>query len=269
MKITPFYDEKTATFTYLIIDEISYQCAVIDPVLNYDLETKQITYESIERLLSVIEEKKLTLTWILETHIHADHLTGAYYLQKKAGGKIGIGENVVEVYQHWQPLFNQEIPKPGMVFDKLLKEGELLFIGSLSLKVLKTPGHTPSCVSYQVQNNIFIGDTLFMPDLGTARVDFPGGSAAILYDSIQRLYALDDYIRLYVGHDYPKPGTRPTAHVSVHRQKNNNVMLNKETSLEQYIEKRSARDAVLSEPKLLRQSLKANLLAGNVSEQDF
>lgn len=264
MKIKNFFDTKTSTFTYVIIDEQSKACAVIDPVLDLDLAASTVSTESINLVSHFLNENNLTLEWILETHIHADHLSGASLLKQRFGGQIGIGVGVIDVYKQWNPNFKGEIPSPTNCFDRLFKEGDNFSIGELIVNVIETPGHTPACVSYYINDSIFVGDTLFMPHLGTARVDFPGGSAKLLFNSIQKIFSLPDDTRVFVGHDYPKAGSKASCETPLSGQKEKNMMLNASTSLEDYITKREARDKTLGLPKLITPALQINLRAGQL-----
>ncbi|MBM5782814.1 MAG: MBL fold metallo-hydrolase, partial [Pelagibacterales bacterium] len=194
MKIHNFYDKETATFTYIVIDESSKKCAVIDSVLNYDIFSGKTNNASADLVINYIKENDLELEWILETHIHADHLTAASYIKEKLGGKIAIGSSITKVLEFWVPFFNtsHDTPTDGSQFDKLFDDGEKFFIGSLEVKVIHTPGHTPACVSYLVGDSIFSGDAIFTPQIGTARTDFPGGSAKTLYGSIKKILNLSE-----------------------------------------------------------------------------
>lgn len=208
MKIEPFFHEATATFTYIVTDETSNICAIIDPVLDFDLHTGRVETHSADQIINHIKANNLTVEWILETHAHADHLTAAYYLKQNLGGKIGIGEHILQVIKHWVPLFNtaDNTPLDGTQFDHLFRQHEIFTIGQITVKVLYTPGHTPACVSYFMDDAVFVGDTIFMPYVGTARTDFPDGSAEALYESIQTIMALPDDTRIFTCHDYPPAG---------------------------------------------------------------
>lgn len=264
MNLHHFFDKKTATFTYIIIDPITHLCAVIDPILNYDKETGTITNDSIDEVESYIKQHALTLEWILETHAHADHLTGAAELQKRLGGKIAIHKDITLVQKHWAPMFpeTKDIPTDGSQFDVLFNDNETFNIGMLNVKVMHTPGHTPACSTYKIGNCLFVGDTIFMPYVGTARTDFPGGSAATLYDSIQKLLALPGDTNIYVGHDYPLEGNQERCQCTVSEQLNSNILINKNVSKEAFIKARNARDENKAPPALLNQSLRVNICAG-------
>lgn len=264
MLIDAFFDKDTATFSYLLIDETTGQCAIIDPVLHYDPVTGRVSTAAADRLISVIKNKGLTLAWIFETHIHADHLTAAVYLKENLGGQIGVGIHILDVLQHWVPLFNaeQDTPLDGSQFDRLFADNETFTLGSLSITVMHTPGHTPACVSYVVGDAVFVGDTIFMPHLGTARTDFPGGDATTLYRSIHKLYQLPDATRVFVGHDYPEVGQEAAWQTTIAAQKLNNIMIREEIAEETYVKARQQRDLTLGVPRLLLPSLQVNLRAG-------
>ena len=252
MKIKSFFDSATATFTYVLVDELTRHCAVIDPVLDFDFSSGKTDLHSLEPVIHYIETEKLQLKWILETHAHADHLSGAEFLKQKLGGKIAIGEHIVEVLKFWVPLFNNgaNTPLDGSQFDRLLVEGEVLALGTLKIKVMHTPGHTPACCTYVVEDAAFVGDTLFMPYVGTARTDFPGGSAAALYHSIQRILSLPDETRLFTCHDYPPAGQKEASISTVAEQKKGNVMAHEGVSESEYVSLRNAKDKGKAVPKL-------------------
>lgn len=263
--VKSFFDIETATFSYIVSDPSTKKCAVIDPVLNFDLASGKTSTTAIELLIEYIRRQELTLDWILETHAHADHLTGAHVLKERLGGKIGIGANITEVLGLGLKLFNDTaIAQDGSQFDVLFKEGHSFNIGSVEVKVLHTPGHTPACICYLIEDAIFVGDTIFMPHLGTARTDFPGGSAEQLYDSIQKILSLANQTRIFVGHDYPAKGIEPSAVTTVEAQKAQNIMINQSISKADFIAKRNQRDASLAVPKLLLPALQVNLRAGQL-----
>lgn len=264
MKIETFYDIDTATFTYLIIDESTKKCAVIDSVLDYDQFAGKSQTISADKVIEYIHKHDLSNEWILETHVHADHITAAHYLQSKIGGKIGIGAGIKTVLEMWVPVFEIENDTPlnGDQYDALFAEGDTFNIGSLTVTVWHTPGHTPACASYLVNNSIFVGDTMFAPHLGTARCDFPGGSAAQLFSTIQRFFTLSDDTQVYLGHDYPSEGSEPLSCITIGQAKQDNVQIKLDTKLEEYVARREARDAILPVPKLLLPALQANLRNG-------
>lgn len=263
MNIEAFFDNTTATITYIISDPETKACAIIDPVYDFNAETGQLSTSSPDKLISYIKTHSLTLQWILETHIHADHLTAARYLKEKLGGTIAIGEHIVDVLAYWVPTLQlNDAPKDGSQFDALLKDGDRFKIGNLNVEVIHTPGHTPDSVSYHIEDCIFVGDSLFMPYVGTARTDFPGGGAAILYQSIQKILALSDDTRIYTGHDYPPDGQAPAFMSTVAEQKNKNIMVNEKVDATQFIEARNKRDYNKPAPKLAKHSIPFNLRAG-------
>jgi glyoxylase-like metal-dependent hydrolase (beta-lactamase superfamily II) len=264
MKVKDFFHESTGTFTYVVSDPETGKCAVIDAVLDYDQYSGVSSTETADKVIEYIKNEGLENEWILETHIHADHISAASYLQNKIGGKTAIGSGIKDVLKTWVPIFNSsaDTPTDSSQFDKTLSDNETFKIGNIEVKTLHTPGHTPACVSYQMEDSVFVGDTIFAPNLGTARVDFPGGDAATLYNSIQRLYQLPDETVLYLCHDYPAKGKDPTSSVNIADQKQNNIMLDGTTSLQDFVKKREARDKTLSVPKLLLPSIQANLRKG-------
>lgn len=266
MHIEVFYDQATAAFTYVVSDESSKHCAIIDSVHDYDMYSGQLSSRSSQRVIEYITKNKLQVEWILETHVHADHLTAASYLKEKLGGKIGIGADIKKVLSYWIPVFNNgsDTPADGSQFDVLFTDGMQFKIGNLDVTVMYTPGHTPDSVSYRIQDAVFVGDTLFMPKLGTARADFPGGGAAILYQSIQKLYTLPDNTRIFVCHDYPPAGQQATCESSVGEQKKKNVFINESVTEQDFIATRNKRDSTLTVPKLLLPSIQTNLRAGKL-----
>jgi len=232
--IRAFFDEPTNTVSYLVWDEASKQGAVVDPVLDFDPRSGKADVKSADAILAAAKAEGIDIAWVLETHAHADHLSGAPYIKLKTGARVGIGEHIRDVQRIFRPVFNAtDVSGDGSEFDHLFKDGERLAIGTLEGEVIYTPGHTPACVSYRIGDAVFVGDTLFMPDYGSARCDFPGGSAAILYDSIQRLYALPDETRLCMCHDY-RPGGRPLAHqTTVADQKRSNIQIRAGTTCDE------------------------------------
>ena len=264
IEIKTFFDNETGTMTYVVYDKSTQKAVVIDSVLNFDISSGSVEYRSANLVIDYIISNKLELEWIFETHIHADHITASDYIKNKLGGKIAIGENIIGVLDYWVPLLNlsQDTSIDGSQFDVLLKDGDVLSLGASTIKVIFTPGHTPACVSYLIDSAIFVGDTIFMPDIGTARTDFPGASSAILYQSIHKLFALDDDVQIFVGHDYPPVGRDPESHVTVGAQKNHNILVHKGITQIEYIESRTKRDYKKPVPKLLYPALQVNLRAG-------
>lgn len=264
--VESFYDNQTSTFTHVVVDENTKQCAVIDSVLDYDQDAAKFSTTNADKVIAYIKGKGLTNQWLLETHIHADHITGAFYLKQHIGGKTAIGTGIKKVLETWVPLFETEgdTPLTGDQFDQLFADGDTFDIGSLKVRVMHTPGHTPACATYVVEDEIaFVGDTIFNPNLGTARCDFPGGSAHDLYQSIQKLYALGDDVVLYLCHDYPKGDDKPLVKISVADQKKMNIMLDGQTPEADYINRREARDKTLAVPKLLLPSIQTNMRLGS------
>ncbi len=265
MQVKTFFDEQTSTFTYVVIDVATKRCAVIDSVLDYDQDAAKFSTEGLDKVIAFINNAGLTNEWILETHIHADHITGAFYLKQHIGGKTAIDTGIKQVLAMWVPLFNltNEIPISGEQFDHLFADGDQFKIGNLTAEVLHTPGHTPACSTYHIENAVFVGDTVFAPELGTARVDFPGGDAQDLYNSIQRIYTLPDETLMYLCHDYPPEGQEPTSQTTIGQQKSNNKMLNQHTTLTEYVTARVARDKTLGVPKLILPSIQTNMRLGS------
>ena len=264
--IQPFFDEQTNTVTYLVADPSSRDAAVIDPVLDYDHRSGRAGIDSAERVLARAKADGFRITWILETHAHADHLSAAPYLKQRTGASIGIGEHIREVQHIFRPVFNlTDVSGDGSEFDRLFRDGERLEIGSLEVEVIHTPGHTPACVSYRVGDAVFVGDTLFMPDYGTARADFPGGDAAKLYRSIQRLLALPPDTRLFMCHDYKAPSRDHYAwETTVAEERAHNVHVGAGVSEQEFVTMRRARDATLPAPVLLLPSIQVNVRAGHL-----
>ncbi len=263
-QIQAFFDEATNTVTYLVADPASRQAAVIDPVLDYDHRSGKVSTTAADQLLAAVAAQGLAVTWILETHAHADHLSAAPYLKARTGARVAIGEHIREVQTLFRPVFNlHDVSGDGAEFDRLLRDGETLAIGDLQVEVLHTPGHTPACVSYRIGDAVFVGDTLFMPDYGTARADFPGGSAQALYQSIQKLLALPPQTRLFMCHDYKAPGRDHFAwEATVAEQRAHNVHVHDGVSADDFVALRQRRDASLAAPTLLLPSIQVNIRAG-------
>ncbi len=264
--IKAFFDQGTWTFTYVVYEKPNTPCVVIDSVLNYDAKSGRTSTTSADEVITFIRDQGLQLQWILETHAHADHLSAAPYIQKKLGGKIAIGSQIPEVQKVFKGLFNlePEFKVDGSQFDELIIEGRDLQFGNLSIHPLFVPGHTPACMAYVIGDAIFVGDTLFMPDVGTARCDFPGGSANNLYTSIQKILSYPDNTRLLMCHDYP-PSDRPVAYEStVAQQKKENIHIHDGITEEQFVEMRTKRDQTLQMPVLLLPSIQINVRAGHL-----
>ena len=262
--IQAFFDEPTNTISYLVADPSSKKAAVIDPVLDYDHNAGEVDTRSVEAMLKAASDAGYTIEWALETHAHADHLSGSPYIKAKTGAKIGIGEHIKDVQRIFRPVFNITDLKPdGGDFDHLFANGEHFKIGELEVEVLYTPGHTPADISYKIGDAVFVGDTLFMPDFGTARADFPGGDAHELFHSIRKLLALPPETRLFMCHDYKAPGRDTYAwETTVKEQRENNVHVKEGVSEEAFVALRTARDAKLAAPRLLLPSIQVNIRAG-------
>jgi glyoxylase-like metal-dependent hydrolase (beta-lactamase superfamily II) len=267
MQIRPFFDHQTSTLTYLIWDPQSKDAVVIDPVLDYDPLASQTSTESAEQLCAAIRELGVQLRWVLETHAHADHLSSSQLLAARFGVPIAIGRRITEVQQTFAHIFDlgDDFATDGSQFDRLLDDGELLEAGSLRIEVIATAGHTPACLSYKIEDAVFTGDALFMHDYGTGRCDFPRGSAADLYDSVhERLYALPDKTRVFVGHDYQPGGREPRWETTIGQSKAHNPQLRAETSKQAFVEFRQKRDATLAQPRLIYPSVQVNIDAGRL-----
>lgn len=269
--VKAFFDEATNTVSYVLRDPESRACAVIDSVLDFDHASGRTNTQSADEIIAWIQGEELDCVWILESHVHADHLSAAPYLQERLGGKIGIGANITIVQDTFGKVFNEgtEFQRDGSQFDALFQEGDSLQIGALQGKVLHTPGHTPACLTYVIGDAAFVGDTLFMPDFGTARCDFPGGSSEVLYQSIQKILSLPDETRIFVGHDYKAPGRDEYAwETTVGEQKALNVHIGEGRPMSEFTKMRDARDATLGMPRLILPSLQVNMRAGQMPEPD-
>ena len=269
--ITAFFDKATNTISYIVCDPNGSACAVIDSVLDFDFASGRTDTRSADKLINFIKENKLDVQWLLESHVHADHLSAAPYIQMEVGGKIGIGSHITDVQETFGKIFNEgtEFQRDGSQFDKLFVEGDTFHIGQLRVDVLHTPGHTPACMTYIIGDAAFVGDTLFMPDFGTARCDFPGGSSENLFSSIQKILSLPDATRIFVGHDYKAPGREHYAwETTVGEQKKKNIHIKSGKSKEDFVKLRDERDAKLAMPKLIVPSLQINMRAGNMPEPD-
>ena len=263
--VKAFFDPGTWTFTYVVYEKPNTPCVVIDSVLNYDPKSGRTNTKSADEVIAFIKEQGLSLEWILETHAHADHLSAAPYIQKQLGGKIAIGSHIQDVQKVFKEIFNlePEFAVNGSQFDFLIEEGKEIHVGNLMIKPLFVPGHTPACMAYEIGDAIFVGDTLFMPDVGTARCDFPGGSAKTLYQSVKKILSYPDNTRLFMCHDYP-PNNRPIAYESsVGEEKEKNIHIHEGVSEEQFIEMRTKRDKTLEMPVLILPSIQLNIRAGH------
>jgi glyoxylase-like metal-dependent hydrolase (beta-lactamase superfamily II) len=262
--IQGFFDPQTATVTYLVGDPQTGSAAIIDPVLDFEPKAARLTTGSIDAVLKAAEARGLKVVWVLDTHAHADHLSALDYVRRRTGAKAGIGARIVEVQTRFRPLFNaQDMTPDGGVFDALFDDGDVFEIGALKARVLHTPGHTPACVTYVIDDAAFVGDTMFMPDYGTARADFPGGDAHTLYRSIRRILDLPSETRVFVGHDYqPASRAEPAWESSVAAQRGGNVHVHDAVSEDAFVTMRRARDATLAAPTLILPSLQVNIRAG-------
>jgi glyoxylase-like metal-dependent hydrolase (beta-lactamase superfamily II) len=270
MQIEPFFDPDTWTISYIVMDAATKQCALVDSVLDYDPKSGRTSHANADRLIARVRELGASVQWILETHVHADHLSAAAYLKQHLGGQLAIGQNITVIQRVFGDLFNlePEFARDGSQFDQLLTDGQQFSIGNLQARVMHTPGHTPACMSYVITDGndtaALVGDTLFMPDYGTARCDFPGGDARTLYRSINKLLSLPPETRLYMCHDY-LPGGRPMAHVcTVADQRANNIHVRDGIGVEEFVAMRTARDATLSMPVLILPSVQVNMRAGQL-----
>ncbi|MBD3763257.1 MAG: MBL fold metallo-hydrolase [Rhodobacterales bacterium] len=265
--VKAFFDEATFTVSYVVKDPASAACAIVDSVLDFDYASGRTDTKSADAVIAWVRDHGLTVEWILETHVHADHLSAAPYIQERLGGKIGIGDRITVVQNTFGKIFNEgtEFQRDGSQFDRLFKEGDSFAVGNLQGHVLHTPGHTPACLTYVIGEAAFVGDTLFMPDFGTARCDFPGGSAEMLFDSIQKILALPDETRIFTAHDYKAPGRDVYAWEStVGEQKAKNIHVGAGKDKDAFVKMRTERDAKLAMPRLIVPSLQVNMRAGHM-----
>ncbi len=266
-EVTSFFDEATNTVSYVVKDPAGRSCAIIDSVLDFDYASGHTDTRSADAVIDFVTREGLEVEWIIETHVHADHLSAAPYLQEKLGGKTGIGKNITIVQDTFGKVFNAgtEFQRDGSQFDALFEEGDSFHIGQMRGDVLHTPGHTPACMTYVIGDAAFVGDTIFMPDFGTARCDFPGGSAEQMYDSVQKILSLPDETRIFVCHDYKAPGRDEYAWEStVGEQKAQNVHVGAGKTKDDFVRMRTERDATLGMPKLIIPSLQVNMRAGDM-----
>ncbi|MDE2446090.1 MAG: MBL fold metallo-hydrolase [Alphaproteobacteria bacterium] len=269
--IEAFFDGPTNTVSYLVADAETRKAVVIDPVLDYDHKSGEARVASADQILRKAAEARFSIEMVLETHVHADHLSGAPYIKVKTGARVAIGEHIKDVQHIFRPIFDaQDVSGTGSEFDLLLKDGDVLALGGLKIEVIATPGHTPACISFKIGDVVFVGDTLFMPDYGTARADFPGGNARQLYRSIQRLLALPAETRLFMCHDYlPKNGRDHFVwETTVAEQRAANIHVHQGVSEDDYVAMREARDKTLSAPVLLLPSIQVNMRAGKLPPAD-
>ncbi|HEX2841854.1 MBL fold metallo-hydrolase [Hyphomicrobium sp.] len=269
-EVTAFFDPSTNTVSYIVKDPNSNACAIIDSVMDLDYAGGRISYESADKLIAFVEARGLRVVWLIETHAHADHLSAAPYIQGKVGGKLGIGENIKIVQDVFGKVFNEgtEFQRDGSQFDRLFKDGDTYQIGGLTAFVMLTPGHTPACMTHVIGDAAFVGDTLFMPDGGTARADFPGGDAHALFRSIKRVLALPPETRLFMCHDYGPGGRDIKWETTVAEERAHNIHVRDGVSEEEFVKMRTARDATLDLPKLIIPSIQVNMRGGNLPEPD-
>lgn len=276
-QITPdvrgFFDPVTATWTYVVWADGSAdkRCAIIDSVLDYDIHSGRTTTTSADKVIDFVREKGLSVEWILETHVHADHLTASQYLKEKLGGKTGISHHILKVLETWQPIFHNETDTPldGRQFDHLFADDEHFMVGTTAAQIVHTPGHTPADTTYIIGDSVFVGDAMFLPDVGTGRCDFPGGDAGQSYDSAQKLFALPEHYKMYVGHDYPPANGSRTEQcmATIGEQKAANMRVHSGILRQAYIDKRTSDDHGKAVPKLLLPSLQVNLRAGDLGQK--
>lgn len=266
-----FFDPVTATWSYVVYQEggTDKRCAVIDTVLDYDIHAGRTKTTSADRVIDFVRKKGLEVEWILETHIHADHLTGSAYVKKILGGKTAISKHILKVLETWEPIFHNESDTPlnGYQFDHTFENDEVFSVGSFEAKIIHTPGHTPADTTYIIGDAVFVGDAMFLPDVGTGRCDFPGGNADDSYDSSRKLFTLPDDFRMYVGHDYPPNDSRdPQCMATIKEQKLNNVRVHEGVTKDEYVTKRNKDDDGKEVPKLLLPSIQVNLRAGTFGD---
>jgi len=264
-EVFPFFEEDSNTFSYIVKDPSSDACAIVDSVLDFDYASGQVSYDSADKIITCIKKNKLKLVYLIETHVHADHLSAAPYIQSILGGKIGISKEIIVVQNEFGKLFNEgtEFERDGSQFDVLFDDEQTYKVGALECRAIHTPGHTPACMAHLIGDAVFVGDTLFMPDGGTARADFPGGDAQILYRSIQKLLSLADETRMFVCHDYQPNGRELEYQTTVLNQKKSNIHVNESMSESSFVEMREKRDRTLGMPRLIFPSLQANMRAGH------
>ncbi|MEM7299666.1 MAG: MBL fold metallo-hydrolase [Pseudomonadota bacterium] len=268
--VNAFFDDDSNTISYVVTDPETKACAAIDTVLDFDYASGRIAYDSADEIISYIKSEGLKLEWLIETHVHADHLSAAPYIQDKLGGKIGVGEKIILIQETFGKIFNEgtEFQRDGSQFDQLFEDGDTYRIGKLKAFAMATPGHTPACMVHVIGDAGFVGDTLFMPDGGSARADFPGGDAGELYDSIQKVLTLPDEMRLFICHDYGPGGRAIAWETTVAEERDRNIHLAGGTSREDFIKMRTERDATLSMPKLIIPSLQVNMRAGEMPQDE-
>ena len=269
-EVKAFFDDDSNTISYVVKDPSSNACAVVDSVMDIDYAAGRITYDHADEIIAYIQDNGLKLEWLIETHVHADHLSAAPYIQGKLGGKIGIGSQITVVQDTFGKVFNEgtEFQRDGSQFDALFEDGDTYTIGNMTARAIYTPGHTPACMTHVVGDAGFVGDTLFMPDGGSARADFPGGDAGVLYDSIQKVLALPDETRLFMCHDYGPNGRDIQWETTVGEEKEHNIHVGNDATKEAFVKFRTERDAQLAMPRLIIPSLQVNMRAGEMPPAD-
>ncbi len=269
-EVTAFFDEATNTVSYVVKDPKSNACAIIDSVMDFDYASGRIRYEHANQIIRYVQEHGLKVEWLIETHAHADHLSAAPYIQQKLGGKLGIGENITIVQNVFGKIFNEgtQFQRDGSQFDRLFKDGDTYQIGTMKAFAMLTPGHTPACMTHVIGDAAFVGDTLFMPDGGTARADFPGGDARVLYRSIKRVLELPPETRLFMCHDYAPGGREIKWETTVAEERAHNIHVRDGITEDEFVAMRTARDATLDMPKLIIPSIQVNIRGGNLPEPD-
>ncbi len=270
-QVTAFFDEPTFTVSYIVADLATKKCAIVDSVLDFEPASGRTNTASADKIIAFVEKEGLEVEWILETHVHADHLSAAPYLKNKVGGKIAIGSNITIVQDTFGKIFNAgtEFERDGSQFDALFKDGDVFHVGSISARAIHTPGHTPACMTYLIGDAAFVGDTLFMPDYGTARADFPGGDARALYRSIQKIFALPASTRLFMCHDYKAPARSDYAwETTVGEERAENVHVHDGVSEDEFVAMRTARDKTLAMPRLILPSVQVNMRAGRLPDAE-
>lgn len=269
-EVTAFFDPATNTISYVVKDPSSNACAIVDSVMDIDYAAGRISYEHADQIIDHVRKNELEVEWLIETHVHADHLSAAPYIQGKVGGKLGIGRNITIVQNTFGKIFNEgtEFRRDGSQFDRLFDDGDIYSVGRLQCRAIHTPGHTPACMTHVMGDAAFVGDTLFMPDGGSARADFPGGNAGELYDSIQKVLALPDETRLFMCHDYGPNGRDIQWETTVAEEKAHNIHVGGGKTKEEFVRFRTERDATLAMPKLIIPSLQVNMRAGDLPPAD-
>ncbi|WP_085903820.1 MBL fold metallo-hydrolase [Kiloniella majae] len=270
VKIEAFFHDASNTISYLVWDTKTKKCAVIDSALDFDASSGRTSTESAQKIIDLLSEQDLTCQWILETHVHADHLSAAPFIKKSVGGKTAVGNHIPEIQKTFKTIYNAEsnFNTDGQQFDHLFEDSEEFLLGETVCKVIHTPGHTPACVTYLIDGNAFVGDTLFMPDFGTARTDFPGGDAGQLYDSIEKILSLDENTKLYTCHDYAPNGRQIAWESTVKEQRDNNLHAHKGVTRDDFIKMRTDRDKQLAMPALLIPSIQVNMRAGDLPPKE-